>query len=200
MIEEVRKIMAPLNRCVNLMISRCKLTLVDDSTKTQSAQIEAYSDEIHDDAQRWQNFGFTSVPPNGSEGIALFVGGNRSTPLIVATENKSLRIKNLKSGEVGIYSSCGDTIILKSDNSIEIKTKKTVTTSDEISSESSKYKVKSDKISIGNGTDELLEIISELLGYLSSDTVTTMMGPQALLNGIQGNYTNLKTKIDKMKG
>ena len=88
MIEIVKNIVAPLARRVTLMVSRCTLNLIDDSTPTQTAQVEFYDQEVHDDAEIWQHFGFTSVPPKGAEGVALCLGGERQTPIVIATECK----------------------------------------------------------------------------------------------------------------
>ena len=184
MIEDIKRIIAPISRRVLLMISRCRLNIIDDSSKTQSAQAELYDAEVHDDAQVWQQFGLTSVPPNGSEGIALFLGGERRTPLIIATENKELRIKNLKSGEVALYSSCGDTITLKSDNSIAVKT--------------NKFSVEAENISIGSKESELVDILSQICQKLSTATTITMMGPQLLSNSTE--YQILSQKLENLKG
>ena len=184
MIEDIKRVIAPISRRVLLMISRCTLNMVNDSTKTQSAQVELYDGEVHDDAQVWQQFGVSSVPPNGSEGIALFLGGERKTPLIIATENKNLRIIELESGEVVIYSGCGDTILLKSDNSIQIKTKK--------------FSVESENVSIGSKDTELVDVLSQICQKLSVATTMTMMGPQLLSNSME--YQQLEQKLKKLKG
>jgi phage baseplate assembly protein V len=184
MIEIIKHVIAPFSRRVSLMISRCVLNIIDDTTKTQSAQAEFFSGEVHDNAEVWQQFGFTSVPPSGSEGIALFIGGERQNPFIVATENKDTRVKNLKQGEACLYSSCGDTITLKENNSAELKTKK--------------LSIKSNSISIQNDSCELIDILSTLCDLLSKDKTNTILGPQPLLSATQ--YAVLKQKIDSFKG
>lgn len=123
MIESVKHIVAPLARRVALMVSRCSLNLINDTTPTQTAQAEFYDEEVHDDAEIWQHFGFSSHPPKGTEGVALFLGGERQSPLIVATENKDKRPLNLAEGETCVYSSCGDSFALKNGNSTELKIK-----------------------------------------------------------------------------
>jgi len=184
MIEIVKNIVAPLARRVTLMVSRCTLNLIDDSTLTQTAQTEFYDQEVHDDTEIWQHFGFTSVPPKGSEGVALCLGGERQTPIVIATENKGKRLNNLKEGEAAIYSNCGDYFSLKNENGAELKTKK--------------LQVNTSSISIKNDSCELIDILSILCNLLANDKTNTLLGPQPLLAAAQ--YTILKQKINSFKG
>ena len=184
MIEVVKNIVAPLARRVSLMVSRCTLNLIDDSKPTQTAQAEFYEQEVHEDAEIWQHFGFTSVPPKGSEGVALCLGGERQTPIVIATECKGNRLNNLKKGEAAIYSDCGDSLYLKNGNNTEIKT--------------NNFNVNIKSISIKNDSCDLIDILSTLCDLLSKDTTNTLLGPQPLLAAPQ--YTILKQKIDSFKG
>ena len=184
MIEFVKNIVAPLARRVSLMVSRCTLNLIDDSTPTQTSQTEFYEQEVHDNVEIWQHFGFTSVPPKGSEGVALCLGGERQTSIIIATESKGKRLNNLKEGEAAVYSDCGDSICLKNENIVEMKTKK--------------LQINTSVLSIKNNSCELIDIISTLCDLLSKDTTNTLLGPQPLLAAAQ--YAILKQKIDSFKG
>lgn len=184
MIEIVKNIVAPLARRVTLMISRCTLNLIDDSKPTQTAQTEFYDQEVHDDAEVWQHFGFTSVPPKGCEGIALCLGGERQTPFVIATENKGTRLNNLKEGEAAIYSNCGDSFSLKNENTAKLKTKI--------------FQINTSSISIKNDSCELIDILSTLCNLLANDKTNTLLGPQPLLAAPQ--YAILKQKIDSFKG
>lgn len=184
MIESVKQIVAPLARRVLLMLSRCTLNLINDTTPTQTAQAEFYTGEVHDDGEIWQQFGFTSVPPKGSEGIAIFLGGERQTPIIISTENKEKRVKNLKEGESAIYSAFGDSLCFKTENKAELKTKS--------------FHVNTKSLSFKNDSCELIDILSTLCDLLSKDKTNTLLGPQPLLNFTQ--YAILKQKIDSFKG
>ena len=180
----MKKIVEPLARRVSLLVSRCSLNLINDSTQTQTAQAEFFHEEVHDDTEVWQQFGFTSVPPKGSEGIALFLNGERQNPFIIRTEHKESRIKNLEEGESAIYSSCGDYIHFKLENRAEMKTKK--------------FEIKTSFISVKNESCDLMEILSTLCDLLAKDKINTLLGPQPLLYTAQ--YAILKQKIDSFKG
>ena len=65
------------------------------------------------------------------------MGGETTHSIVIATENGSFRVKNLKSGETAVYDESGSTIILKQGRLIEIDCdilKITATTKVEISS------------------------------------------------------------------
>ncbi|MBX9838439.1 MAG: phage baseplate assembly protein [Silvanigrellaceae bacterium] len=173
MINLIKSVTAPLARRISLITSKCILNIINDKTATQNAQAEFFTDEVFDDAEVWQNFGFTSVPPKGSEGIALFVGGERINPLIISTECKGKRLNNLNEGDAAVYSSAGNYIKVNADNSINIK---------------------SNKILIKNDQNELIDLISQICELLSQSTTNTMMGAQPLLNAKK--FAELKTKID----
>ena len=72
--------------------------------------------------ERFQNYGFTSVPNEGSEATVVFVGADRSHPIVVVADDRRVRKKGLKPGEVAVYHKNGDFIYLKNEKEIEIKT------------------------------------------------------------------------------
>jgi phage gp45-like len=66
-----------------------------------------------------QHFGFSSVPPAGSDGIAIFLSGDRSNSAIIATNNATTRPKNKAAGETVVFNAFGMSIYL-SQNGITI--------------------------------------------------------------------------------
>lgn len=110
----------------NLMrdgVSRAVLNVVDDEGNMQRVQISLLEDEVIDGVERFQNYGFTSVPEEGSEATVVFVGADRSHPVVVVADDRRVRKKGLKPGEVAVYHKNGDFIHLKNENEIEVKTK-----------------------------------------------------------------------------
>lgn len=91
------------------LVGIAHLRTLDDSGDQQVAQLEIRAggpdgvNEVIDKVPRLGDYGFASCPPAGSEGVALFLGGQRSMPLIVGTGHKASRLKNLKSGEAALY-------------------------------------------------------------------------------------------------
>jgi len=116
----ISKALAPLTRRVSLLVSRGVVTLVNDTLKCQGLQIELMPDELHDDVEHFQEYGFTSHAKAGAEALFLSVGGMRSHGIVACVADRRFRIKTLVEGEVALYTDEGDTITLKRGKIIEI--------------------------------------------------------------------------------
>lgn len=115
-----------MERVRNLMrdgVARAVLNVVDDEGNMQRVQISLLEDEVIDSVERFQNYGFTSVPDEGSEATVVFVGADRSHPVVVVADDRRVRKKGLKPGEVAIYHKDGDFIHLKNGNCMDISTR-----------------------------------------------------------------------------
>lgn len=93
-------------------IGRGRITAAKDDGNVQLLQIRLGPDEIRDNTARLAEYGFTSMPPIGSDAVALFIGGNRSSGVIVATGHQASRLKNLQVGEVAIFDNQGQSVYL----------------------------------------------------------------------------------------
>lgn len=107
---------------IHAMAARCVLTLVSDGLKMQAVQVGLLADETADDVERFQNYGFTSVPLPGAEGVCLFLGGSREHGVVIAMDDRRYRLKGLEGGEVALYTDEGDSIVLKRGRIIEAVT------------------------------------------------------------------------------
>ena len=114
------RLVAPLKRRVMLMISRAVITLVDDSLKLQSLQASAMPGELLEDIERFQEYGFSSVPLPGTEAVLVFPGGNREHGICVGTDDRKFRPTGLNPGETCIYDYAGNMVIIKA-GEIEVK-------------------------------------------------------------------------------
>ena len=112
MIDAIQKLTEGLRGKVQLMIGRAILTAIDDGGAIQTAQAQLLADEVQDGAERIQQYGFSSVPLAGAEGVLVFVGGNRDHGLIIATDDRRHRKSGLQPGEVCLYTDEGDSIVL----------------------------------------------------------------------------------------
>ncbi len=194
----IKKICDPLFEKINSVISICSINKFKDSTRTQTAQAEFTVDEVREDLERWQNYGITSVPPPKSEGICLFVGGERRRGFIIATEDKDTRPLNLSDGEVCLYTIEKDKIHFKKGNMIDIKTKKlNIISDDKIDFQTKNLNIKLSKICIKNDSNELIDLISKLIDTLSNTTTNTMIGQMPL--NCKPDLIELKGKIDTFK-
>lgn len=100
---------------IRLMLGRAILKLVNDATGIQSMQVELLSDEVQDDVERFQDYGFTSRPHPEAEAIVACMGGLRSHSVIIAVDDRRFRLKNLQEGEVALYDDLGNLVKLGRD-------------------------------------------------------------------------------------
>jgi phage baseplate assembly protein V len=119
--EMIQKIIDSLRRKIALIIGRGVVTGVDDTGKIQKLQIAGLTDEAHDGVERMQQFGFTGVPPVGSECIPVFIGGSREHGVVVACDDRGSRPTGMESGESKMYNSQGDYIYIDKSGRIFIK-------------------------------------------------------------------------------
>lgn len=99
----VQKMMAPLQRRVRLMIARAVIQLVDETKKCQTLQLKVHADNLRSDVERFQQYGFSSVPAPGAEALLLLVSGNSDHGVVVAVEDRRYRPVTLVEGESCLY-------------------------------------------------------------------------------------------------
>lgn len=117
---DLDRLLRPLKTRIANLVSRAVVQLVDDSQRMQLLQLGVLDDESREDVERFQNYGFTSVPRDGAEAVVLFVGGKREHGLAIAVDDRRYRITNLNPGEVAVYSDAGSSVVFKASGNIEI--------------------------------------------------------------------------------
>ncbi|KNC89895.1 phage baseplate assembly protein V [Trabulsiella odontotermitis] len=96
------------------------LIRVNSTGGVQTIQGKGLAGESLQDVELFQHYGFTSNPLKGTMAIVVPVNGKTSHSIVIATEHASYRMKNLKSGEVAIYTDEGSYIVLKRGKIIEV--------------------------------------------------------------------------------
>lgn len=99
-----------LYRQVKMMFGIGRVTHLDDTGPSQQLQFKNAMEVMT--AGRLAEFGFSSGPPVGSDVVVAFMGGDRSSPVIIATNSKAYRHSGLNSGETVIYNQWGQFIKL----------------------------------------------------------------------------------------
>ena len=94
------------------MVGRAVVNLVNDAAKLQGVQITMLADQTADDVERFQQYGLTSVPLAGAEGIALAVGGSTAHTVVIAVDDRRYRLRGLADGEVALYDDMGHRVHL----------------------------------------------------------------------------------------
>ncbi len=171
------KAISPLKRKVLLMIGRGVMLAVTDSEKIQLVQLSLLEGETKDKVESFAHFGFTSNPPIGSDCIMLSVGGNREHGIIIGTEHRDFRLKDLASGDSAIYNKNNKYIWLKGDD-IEIALS---------------------KLKIENDSNELMAVLSEWMEKVISGKVVTAIGPQPWTPDTLAQLDAVKVKMDSFK-
>lgn len=108
-----------LARRIRMLVARGVVQLVDDSLKVQGMQLTLFAGEVAQ-VQRFQEYGFTSVPFEGAEAIAAAVAGVRSHLVVLAVDDGRYRKKDLQPGEVALYTDEGDYLHFKRGKIVEI--------------------------------------------------------------------------------
>jgi phage gp45-like len=111
-----------------MMTAPVLITTVDDSGPIQIAQVQVNNTgETLDNTAVMHLYGYSAVPPEKSDAAAIFITGQRSNPIIVATNNQQARLKNLQPGESALYTDEGDTVQLNRGNKLNLNSKDTIT-------------------------------------------------------------------------
>ncbi len=103
----IRYMVAPIQRRVRGMIARAVVQLVDDSLQCQGLQLTLLADEVVDDVEHFQEYGFTSRPFAGAEALHLAVGGDRGHGIAIAVTDRRYRPTDLEEGEVCLFTDEG---------------------------------------------------------------------------------------------
>jgi len=151
----------PVKRRAMNMIGRCILTAIEDGDFRQKAEVGVLNGETLDGIERFQDYGFTSVPLPGAEGIMIFNGGNRDNGVIIRMENRDFRLTGLEGGEVAMYTDEGDKIVIKRGGDLEVNMAGNV-----IFDIGGKYKFKGI-----SGVDEIMQILSDFSAVMKAAQV-----------------------------
>lgn len=109
----IRTLMRQLSR----KVLRGIVTLSYDDTGIQRLQIKTLSGDVYE-LPRVQQYGYTSNPHAGSEGIVLMLDDAHG--VVVAVDDRRYRMKGLKNGEVALYDDTGNKVHLQRSGKIHV--------------------------------------------------------------------------------
>lgn len=113
---DLRQPLRELQRRVMNALARAVIEQVNDGTKLQVLQLSLMADEVKGGVERYQEYGFTSVPLEGAEALAAFIGGNRDHGIVICVADRRVRLKGLAAGEVALYDDQGQKVVLHRDH------------------------------------------------------------------------------------
>lgn len=156
------------------MVARVVVKAINDGEGIQKLKFTALADEELNKVERIQEYGFTSHPKVGAEGVVLFIGGNRDHGVVIAVDDKRYRLTGLAQGEVALYDDLGSKVHLKRGGNIEVVASTKVLVTSPLAEFSGNVKINGNLIVIGTS--------------LLTGVVTTMnnilVGINAIVTGI----------------
>jgi phage baseplate assembly protein V len=180
--DDIRRLVSetvrPLKNMVLLSIGRGIILAVNDAEKIQQLQATLLADEVKDQVESFAHFGFTSNPPADTECIMVSVAGSRDHGVIVATENRALRLKGLASGESAQYNKNQKYIWIKANDNVEMLLA---------------------KLKIQNANHEMVAVLSEFMDEVIKGLTITAIGPQPWEPGTKAKLEAVKEKLDTFK-
>jgi len=175
----MNRILAPIKREMRTMIVRGIVRIITEDSKIQVFQVESFQDDVRDDVEHFQTFGFKSHTPANSEVIMLNVGGSNEHSVVVATENREAlsNLDPLEEGDSIIYNKGGASLLLKEKN----------------------IEASIDKIKIENDSNELIAVLIEWLDQAIVNRNITAIGPQPLFPADVVEMQKIKAKLETFK-
>ena len=119
-IAELARILHPFKVRISNLIAKGVVTRSNDGKKLQSLQLGVLAGESVNDCERFQEYGFTSRPPEGAEAVVLFPDGDRSRGLVVATDDRRTRPKDFEAGEAAMYGPTGTLVKMMADGTVRV--------------------------------------------------------------------------------
>src|SRR5690348_18380182 len=110
-------------RRIQLAIGKGRITQTDDTGAVQKVQAQLNGFETRDGTPRLAEFGFTSRPPANSDVVLVFIAGDRSNGVAIATGHQASRPTGLQEGETQLYDLWGKSIWLTKDGGIIVEAK-----------------------------------------------------------------------------
>lgn len=111
-LSDLNRWIEPIKHRIANMFARAILNNVDDSTMMQLLQLEVLPGELRDQVERFQEYGFTSVPVKGAEALIARIAGHSDHGVVICVADRRTRPVNLESGEVCVYNKFGTQILI----------------------------------------------------------------------------------------
>jgi phage baseplate assembly protein V len=181
--EQLTTFVEPLKRRILLMTAKALVKAVNDAGGIQTMQITALAEESRD-VERYQDYGLSTHPPTGSQGIILFLGGDRSHGIAIKVDDPATRKKGLTQGEVALYTDEGDYLWLKRNREALLR---------------------ANKFNVIGSSETLMDLVIDSLTEIS-DGFSTLSGDSAdsSVPGVlkplvaQGSYSSVSSAIDAL--
>lgn len=102
-LNDFKRLIAPIKTKIFLSLGRGILKAINNTEGTQKIQVVALKDEIINNMERFQEYGFETYPLADSQVAAIFLNGNRDHGLALCVHDRDQRPQDLVEGEVCVY-------------------------------------------------------------------------------------------------
>jgi phage gp45-like len=105
---QLQRFIQPLKDRVMSIAARGWVRLVYRDYPMQALQVEVLKDELNDQIEHFQPYGFTSVPLEFMDARVHYLAGDRSAGIVSVVADRTYRPRKLEEGDVAIYHSSDD--------------------------------------------------------------------------------------------
>lgn len=121
-LDSISRQLAPAVRRLRTLIQRGNMTATDDSQALQLVDLEVLG-EAREQVQRVGEYGFTSRPKVGAEVVIVSPGGDWARAIVIATDDRRTRPRDLKEGEAAMWTSDhGVRVLCAADGKVDLGT------------------------------------------------------------------------------
>ncbi len=129
-LQQLVRFIQPLRRQIASLVAKAVLEEYRHDGKMPLLRIQLGANEVRDNVEMVQPYGFASRPEPGAEVVPVFLNGNRDHGVAIVVDSSGDRIKLNANGDVAIFRSTGEQVYLSA----------------------GKVVVKADNIELGEGT------------------------------------------------
>lgn len=97
------------------LVTRGVLTAKNAARKMRTVQTVLFADDVRDDVEHFEPYGFSSEAKTGAEVLAASLAGDRSHTIAVIITDRRFRPTGMKDGEVVVFDDLGRQVYLKRD-------------------------------------------------------------------------------------
>lgn len=112
------RFLSPIKKRIFNMIARGVIKSIKEGGNLR-AQMSLLAEETLDNLEILQDYGFTSKPLSGAEGVVIFPAGDKSHGLVIATGDRRYRLE-IENGEVALFDDLGSKVHLKRGGTVEV--------------------------------------------------------------------------------
>lgn len=94
------------------LVTRGVLTAKNAARKMRTVQTELFANDLRDDVEHFEPYGFTSEAKPGAEVLATSLGGDRGHTIAFCITDRRFRPVSLKDGEVCVFDDLGRKVYL----------------------------------------------------------------------------------------